>query len=338
MNLPYARAEARDWAREKMQGVFNVVIPSYTKDLTDINEAGIRHDVRVQIKNGFAGFLAVSETAVTPDEYIGFVQICADEAKGQQMVIHHASFNTLEENIEVANRAAKAGAELTLLSYPPNFYPRNEDDIYNYARTFCEQVDMAVMLFPVPLWGFERIHPASMSIDLIHRHVDDLPTVVAVKSEGGHPSLGGFTEVWNNLKDRVVVTMPLEQQAIPLSTILPLQCIATSNTEYFGNVVPRALQAARDGKNDEAMRLYWSIDPARHANGNIGAIGGANTVHRMAWKYQAWLNGYNGGPLRMPTARLVSSQMKMLRAGLVNSDAPVTDSPDEEYWIGRNPA
>ena len=58
----------------------------------------------------------------------------------------------------------------------------------------------------------------------------------------------------------------------------------------------------------------------------------------MAWKYQAWLNGYNGGPLRMPTARLVSGQMKMLRAGLVNSDLPVTDSPDEEYWVGRTPA
>jgi 4-hydroxy-tetrahydrodipicolinate synthase len=98
------------------------------------------------------------------------------------------------------------------------------------------------------------------------------------------------------------------------------------------------LQMARDGKNAEAMRLYWQVDPARHANAKIGAIGGANTVHRMAWKYQAWLNGYNGGPLRMPTARLVSDQMRMLRAGLAASALPVTDSPDEEYWVGRNPA
>jgi 4-hydroxy-tetrahydrodipicolinate synthase len=337
MELPYGRGEARDWALERMRGVFNVVIPSYTSDLNDINEAGIRHDVQTQLSNGFAGYLTVSETSLTSDEYIKFVEIATDEGQGEQLVIHHASFNTLEENIEVANRAVEAGAQLALFSYPPNFYPQSEEDIYEYTRSFCEQVDIAVMLFPVPLWGFEHIHPASLSINLIERLVDDMPTIVAVKAEGGHPSIGGFTEVWNHLHHRIVVTMPLEIQAIPLATILPLQCIATSNTEYFGNAIPQMLQMANDGKNDEAMRLYWQVDPARRANGGIGAIGGANTVHRMAWKYQAWLNGYNGGPLRMPTSRLVSDQMRMLRKGLVDSGLPVTDSPDEDYWVGRNP-
>lgn len=338
MNLPYGRGEAREWARDRMQGVCNVIIPSYTADLSDLNEAGIRHDVRLQIQNGFCGFLAVSETALTIDEYIRFVQVTSDEAQGKQLVIHHASFNTLEENIEVAKQAEAAGAELTLLSYPPNFWPRSEDDIFDYTKAFCDAVDMAVILFPVPLWGFERIHPASLSLDLLTRLVDQCPTVVAIKAEGGHPSIGGFTEVWNALSERVLVTMPLEYQAIPLATIVPMQVIATSNTEYFGDRVPRMLELARAGKYDETMRLYWEADPARHANASIGAIGGFNTVHRMAWKYQAWLNGYNGGPLRMPTARLVAPQMKTLRNGLVNSGMPVTHSPDEEYWVGRHPA
>ncbi len=338
MTLPYDRSEARPWARQRMQGVCNVVIPSYSGDLSDINEAGIRHDVRAQIRNGFAGFLAVSETSITSEEYIRFVGICADEAQGRQLVICHASFNTLDENIAVANRSAQAGAELTLLSYPPNFWPTSEEDIYQYTRTFCDNVDMAVMLFPVPLWGFERIHPASMSIDLLRRLVDDCPTIVAIKAEGGYPSLGGFFEVWNNLHDRVVVTMPLETHAIPLATILPLQVIATSNTEYFGNLVPQMFDLARTGQHEEAMRLFWQSDPARRANASIGAVGGSNIVHRMAWKYQAWLNGYNGGPLRMPTARLVDSQMRTLRNGLTASGLFCTDDPDEAFWSGRNPA
>lgn len=336
--VSYLRDEARAWARDRLQGVCNVVIPSYTGDLNDINEAGIRHDVRLQIDYGFSGFLLVCETALTPDEYIRFVSICADEARGRQLLVHHASFNTLEQNIELANRAGEAGAEIALLSYPPNFYPRSEDEIADYTRRFCERVDMAVMLFPVPLWGFERIHPASLSVDLMEGLIDDLPTVVAVKAEGGHPSIGGFTEAWNRLNQRVVVTMPLEHQAIPLATLLPTPFIGTSNTEYFGPAVPQMLDLAREGKHAEAMRLFWQIDPARRANGRIGAVGGVNSVHRMAWKYQAWLSGFNGGPLRMPTARLVSEQMSMLRRGLVESGLPVTEDADEEFFVGRNPA
>ena len=335
--LPYTRNEARDWAREHMRGVANVIIPSYTSDMRDINESGIRHDVRLEIEMGFRGFLLVAETALSIEEYLRFVEISSDEAKGRQLLIHHATFNTLEENIEVANQAAERGAELTLLSYPPSFYPTSERDIEDYTRSFCDAVDMAVMLFPVPLWGFERIHPASLSADLVERVLDNCPTVVAIKAEGGHPSIAGFAESWNRFGQRVVVTMPLEHQAIPLATLVPLQFIGTSNTEYFGRAIPQMLQLAQEGKNEEAMRLFWQTDPARHANGSIGAIGGANTVHRAAWKYQAWLTGFNGGPLRQPTARIVGPQMATLRRGLTQSVLPVTGDPDEAFFVGRNP-
>lgn len=69
----------------------------------------------------------------------------------------------------------------------------------------------------------------------------------------------------------------------------------------------------------------------------IGAIGGMNIVHRMAWKYQAWLTGYNGGPLRMPTPRLISYQMRVLRRGAEDAGLSVTDDPDSSFFIGRNP-
>ncbi len=154
MALPYDRNGARDWARDRMRGVANTLIASYTGDLRDINETAIRHDVRLEIEQGFMGFLAAAETALTLDEYVRFVEIAVDEAKGRALVIHHASFNTLDENIEVAKRAASAGAELALLGYPPSFYPSSEDDIYAYTQRFCDAVDIAVMLFPVPLWGF----------------------------------------------------------------------------------------------------------------------------------------------------------------------------------------
>ena len=58
----YNRNEAREWALENFRGVHNVIIPSYTNDLSDINDEAIRHDVRRNIEFGFAGTLLVSET------------------------------------------------------------------------------------------------------------------------------------------------------------------------------------------------------------------------------------------------------------------------------------
>jgi 4-hydroxy-tetrahydrodipicolinate synthase len=317
--------------------VCNVIIPSYTADLRAINEAAIRHDVRREIELGFAGALVVCETAITPDEYVQMVEWAADEAAGRLVLFFHASFNTLEENIELAKRAEDAGAEMVLLSYPPSFYPTSLRQVYDYTEAFCRQTDLAVMLFPVPLWGFERLHPASIPIEMLAEMVDTIPNVAAIKAEGGMPAIAGFTEAWNRLSDRVVVTMPLEQQAIPLATILPLQLIATSNTECLGGAVPQMLNLCHDGKYAEAMEIYWRVDPARRANERIG-VAGANTVHRMAWKYQAWLTGFNGGPLRMPTQRLVGPQLAGYRAAAREAGVLTATEPDEQFFVGRNPA
>ena len=337
MTGPASRHEAREWARETLRGVCNVIIASYTADLGGLNEAGIRHDVRRELELGFTGALLVSETAMTPAEYLQMVEWAADEAAGALTLFFHASFNTLAENIEMAKRCHDAGTSVVLLSYPPTFYPSSLRDIYDYTAAFCEATDMAVMLFPVPLWGFERLHPASIPVEMLTEMVDTIPNVAAIKAEGGMPGIGGFTETWNALHDRVIVTMPLEQQAIPLATILPLQLIATSNTECLGGAVPEMLALCQQGHYGEAMKMYWRVDPGRRANERIG-VGGANSVNRMAWKYQAWLTGFNGGPLRMPTPRLVAPQMQALRAGA--AAAGVLEAPDDDaaFFVGRNPA
>jgi 4-hydroxy-tetrahydrodipicolinate synthase len=280
----------------------------------------------------------VAETATTPDEYVRFVEYAADEAAGRLKLIFHASFNTLEQNIELANRSAAAGAELVLLSYPPSFYPESLEEVYDYTKAFCDGTDLGVILFPVPLWGFERLHSASLPIDLLERLVDDVPNVVAIKAEGGYPHIGGFAECWNRLGDRVVVTMPIEPEAIPLASLVPLQLIATSNTECLAGRVPEMLSLMQAGKTDEAMDLYWRSDPVRRGANALGGVAGTNAVHRAGWKYQAWLNGFNGGPLRQPTQRLVSTQMQALRAAAVRAGLDVTADDDAAFFVGRNPA
>lgn len=334
----YRKKEAREWAKENLRGCANVIIPSYTGNLKGLNEKGIRHDVRKCIEYGFAGTLLVSETAITLDEYRQFFEWANDESRGRLKLILHASFNTFEEMVESAKIAEANGGDLVLLSYPANFYPESLEEVYAFTKAFCDATDLAILLFPVPLWNFNRLHPSDLPVDLIRKLIDNCPNVAAIKAEGGMPSIMGFVECHRRFGKEVVVTSPLEVDMIALAQMVPIQFSGTSNTHYFGPTIPTIFNHLQKGNFDEATRLYWQIDPARKANAAVnGASHGANFLNRMVWNYQGWLQGFNGGPLRQPTMKINQGQMNTLRQGLVKANLKPTEDPDRDYFIGRNP-
>jgi 4-hydroxy-tetrahydrodipicolinate synthase len=55
------------------------------------------------------------------------------------------------------------------------------------------------------------------------------------------------------------------------------------------------------------------------------------------WKYEGWLQGYNGGPLRHPTMRIYLRDMVALRRGQQAAGLDPTSDPDEAFFVGRNP-
>ena len=335
----YTKSEARSWAREKLVGVINCTIPSFSGDLTRLNEKGIRHDTRLAIEHGFMGSLGVSEVSISLDEYIEFIKIMKDEAGDELVVVHHASWNTLEENIVAVQRAEAAGAEFVLLSYPPAFYPESEQDIYDYTKTLCDSTNLAVMLFPMFLWGFtSRIHQSDIPVTVIRRLLDDCPNIAAIKAEGGLPGFQGFVECDRLFGEEVVISMPLEGELIPLAQLTPIQLSATSDHEYYGPMIPKVFNLLREGKFDEATKIYWQLHAARKVKGQIAQqMHGGFFIDRYVWKFQGWLQGYNGGPLRMPTQRIHDPQMYALRKGLIDAGLEPSMDPFREFFVGRHP-
>lgn len=335
----YTRGEARDWAREHLKGVINVIIPSFTSDLERINEPAIRHDVRKQFEHGFDGALLVSEVVITQDEYRRFCAIAQDEAQGRQIFVHHSSWSTLEHARSALRIAEDTGAELVLLSYPPNFYPENEQELYGYTRAICDSTSLAVMLFPMYLWGFSpRIHPSDIPVGVIRRLLDDCPNIVAIKAEGGFPSVMGVIECHRHFGRQVVISCPIEGDLIPLAQVMPIELSATSDHEYYGPMIPRIMRHLRACEFDEATQLYWQIHPARRAKAAANAqLQGGAFINRQAWKFEAWLQGYSGGPLRQPTQRIHDGQMNQLRKGLVDSGLSPTTEPNGAFFVGRYP-
>lgn len=335
--MDYQKNEAREWAWEHLTGVSGVTQPSFTPDLKMLNANGIAHDVDLIARLGYDYTLIMAETNITPEENAEFTAIAREASAGRTKLFFHAAFASLEENIHAAKLAEANGADVALLSYPAQFWPTSEQEIYDYTKAFCDAVDMAVMLFAIPLWGFERVHPAGMQVSLVRRMIDTIPNVVAIKAEQGYPQPIGSIEMYHHFRDEIIISHPIENQCLPLMDLMDIRFSGTSNTQWMGAYYPTAFRQARTGQWEQAMESFWGTMPARLANDAVGTsyMPGTSTLNRTSWKYQDWLAGFNGGALRHPMTRLPDKHMKSLRAGLKAAGLPCTDDPDEAFLAGR---
>lgn len=337
--MEYTKAEAKSWAKQEFHGVCNVIIPSFTTDLKGLNEPGIRHDVRRNMELGFWGALLVSEVGTSMDEMRRFMEIAVDEAKGEHRFLLHGTFDTADDIIRMARDAETIGVDGLLLGHPNSFYPKNSDQLYDYLAHVCESTNLAVVLFAAHHWNFERLHRSGYPPDVLARAAD-LPNVVAIKYEVGRPGFAGDYEMWKLIKGKdVLFSDPFEAHSPVTVELLGQQWMGTSNYEYYGGCVPQYFKLLCNGEYERAMEIYWQIQPARMARTNEqAAFGGANFIHRYMWKYQAWLHGYNGGPLRQPAMKLNDGQMRRLREALVRSGLEPTQDEPAAFYAGRNPA
>jgi 4-hydroxy-tetrahydrodipicolinate synthase len=315
-------------------------MPTFTSDLKRLNEAAIRHDVRRSAELGFWGSLLVSECGTTKDEYTRFCEIATDEAKGRIRFVAQGSFDTIEDTIEVVNAAERIGVSVLLPSYPPTFYPRSQKDIYDYTARLMGATNLATIIFSVHQWNFGRLHPADMSRELV-RDLAALPNAVAIKAEGGPPGTGSLAQSVIDVGDKILISDPREHNSPSWIKWFGMQWMGTSNYECFGDVIPRYFKLAHEGKWDEAMELHWKIHPIRTARlADMQSTAGANFIHRFSWKYQAWLNGFNGGPIRLPAMKLSDHAAHRLRDAMIKAGTiPASTKGDiGEFMVGRNPA
>jgi 4-hydroxy-tetrahydrodipicolinate synthase len=338
MALPYSRSEVKERARENWRGACNVTLPSFSADLTSLNEAAIEHDIRRSAELGFWGTLVASECGTTSEEYVRFMELAAAAAPEGFKLVAHISTDTLDQMIPVAKAAEDFGYEAALPAYPPTFVPKSAEEIVSFTRELSERTDLALILFAVMTWGYRSLTPRGFPHDAIVE-MAKLETAAAVKYEASPPGIvTGVADLLKRCGDDVLVECPMETTAPALIDWFGMQWIGTSGYESFGDRVPRWFAMVHEGRWDEAMDLYWSYQSLREAKGAISAsVAGANLIHRVMWKYLGWLHGFNGGLLRMPQMRLQPGQMSRLRAAAEASgyDIPADDA---DFYTGRHPS
>lgn len=336
----YDKGEARAWALESLRGCCGCVSPTFTSDLSGLNEAAIRHDVALAKEHGLSGVLIVSEAGTTLAEMAKFTEIVVDEAGDDLLTVLQGSQATLADTIASVEHGAAAGVDLVMPSYPLYFNPGHTDEVVGFTKAVADAGDVGVIIFAMDQWNFGRLHAAGFSVSLLEQMVDDIPQVVAIKNEVGGPGVGGIAAVFERFTGEVIVTDPLEFNSPAWIANYGMQFMGTSNYELTGPMVPKMFELLSDAATwDEGMELYWQLAPARRAHAAVCTplVANSGLVPRMHWKYQGWLNGYNGGPIRQPHMRISAAQMVTLRNGAVASGLDVTGDADQDFYAGRNP-
>jgi len=336
MALPYTRAEIKDRVKSTWKGCCSVTIASMTSDFKGLNARAIEHDVKLAESHGFWGTLIASESGLTTDEYIAFMEIAKGAATTIKLVTH-LSFDTNEDVRRVAKAAEALGYEGGLVNYPDWFRPKSAADIVSFTREIADATDLALILFAVPTWGFKALHPSAFPPDALVE-MARFETAAALKYEANPPAMNtGFADIRRKCGDHVIVECPLEHYAPGLVDAYGMQWMGTSSYESYADRVPRWFKMLHDGKWDEGMELYWKCQPARDAKSAYHAsFAGGNLISRVGWKYMSWLQGYSGGMLRMPHLRILPNQMRALRQGFAASGFSVPDN-DDAFYAGRFP-
>ena len=337
MKRPAGRAELKAWAREKLKGVQNLLLPSFSADLATLDEEGIRLDIERSIAHGFVSTHCATEAGLSFDEARRFVQIAVDAAQGRLLVSATSIFDTVERTVEFIGVLNQTGCDLVLIGYPPGYYPRSSDEVARVTEAMCDAAEIGVVLYPNFKYNFARLQRGPFPLDVLARAVRR-PNVVGVLNAVIEP--GFVSECFEACSEHALVQCPWERWFPLAVTKYGQQWAGPGAYELFQSpeqrhVVDYFAQLLR-GEREAAMRTYWQLTPVRLTfEKQFMATQMLGTYHWSQQKYYQWLGGGNGGYTRQPTMRLLQHDMDEARDAM-RAIGLEPDTNDEEFFVGRS--
>ncbi len=337
--MEFGKAEAKEWAKENMRGLEAVIFPSFTPDLQDLDEEGIRYDVQHLADNGFASALCASEVCgMTFEERKKFIDIVCDEAKGKIHTSITALHDTVEQDIEMLQYYEKVGGSIVMLGHPLQYYPRSGEEIYRMYRYVCESTNLAVVFYPARL-KMKSLHNSYWPMQLLPR-IADIPNVVALKIGGGS-SVAFTAQCFHLVGDRLLVNDPIPERWFLTIPKCGQQWAGASPFYMFQTPEnPRMVSMFNlllGGEIDKAMVIYWEMEPINEASIGMASVSYFDTgiIYATMDKYYHWCNGGNGGMLRQPVPRLHDYHKTRIRTSLIAGGMTPREAPEEEFYVGR---
>jgi dihydrodipicolinate synthase/N-acetylneuraminate lyase len=314
----FARGEAKAAARELLRG--SVAAPCLPVDEHgDIDEAGLRHDIRHCIDVLGSTGLYINGTfqhywLLTVEQRRRVVEIAVDEVDGVVPIINRCAHTSPRQAIELAQHTAELGVPFIDLVPPdPQFVGADPHVLVRYYTTIAEQTELGVILFHTPGVGY------TMSPELL-AELAEIPNVCGI--DNGMP-LDHTNKVRDLVGDSVLVVDPIEDRCLVNMLEYGQQVIFTGDSPMFDSAADQPLRryidAALAGRAAEAARIFEALEPVRdvHRRWVQDRWTSSRLIPVGVIKYWAAQLGMTGGPTPRPLPSLTAEEMDELRAELV---------------------
>ena len=307
--MRYARADAKDYARANLTGIWAAALMPFTDDLR-LDEDGFRANVGHWTEDlGVAGLFVSGKQgeffSMSLEERKRCLELAVEAAGGRAQTMMSCSDQNLDVVLDLARHAADAGADYIVVHAPTlHFVTEHDETVYRYYAAISEAVDIGIALWSHPDSGY------LMSPGLCDR-LADLDNVVAIKYSVPRPLYAELTAL---AADRIQVSTASEVEW--LDNILELRWRL-----YLCSSPPYLLQTARDrrmhdytqaafaGDVAEARRISESLNPVRDA---LKRTRPAEKPHAHQ-KYWQELLGQVGGRIRPPLLELTDAERAATR-------------------------
>lgn len=329
---------SKAWAGATFRGVEGIILPSFRAGFDTLDEAGIRHDVRAGIAQGYFSLFS-SSPGLKRDEYRQLLGIVADEAHGRVATSGVVGAPSEAENRERLADAERAGCTHVLLTVRSG--AASAEDLYASYKHLIESTSLGIVLYAYRAPAFRALHPSGIPLDVFDR-LADLPNVVAVKlTQTLDPSTA--LAFCRRLSDRLLVgtadlgILPVLARSFPIRWTGQWLTDCVQSPEQR-NVV-EIVEMLANGRIDEALACYWRIAPAYEQFAALQRpylLRGAHPWNHM--KYYQWCVGGNGGLLR-PGADIEpppdAAGKQSIRDAFRGAGIPLHDNDDATFALGR---
>ena len=272
----------------KIQGIFPPVTTPFDH-AGNIYATKVQHNVEKWNRTGLAGYVVMGSTGesvmLTSDEKIGMWELVAKHAAPGKMLIAGTGMESVRETVCLTNRAAEMGYMAAMVRTPhyyKNLVNRADAQVL-YYRAVADQSKIPLIIYN---W------PQATSVDIPVEAVvaiSEHPNVIAIKESSG--SMEKVMQMLREVKHGFQVLVGSAPTLWP--SLLMGACGAIL---AYANAAPYSVIAIWEAyrTREEAAGLDWQ-----------NRIGRAATLVTTKYgipglKYAMDLNGYYGGPPRLP--------------------------------------
>lgn len=301
--------DAKDWAREKMTGLWTSPMIPFDTDLR-LYDKGIVQNVEYMlgVKASGLGFGFSEPWHCTIDERKHAMDVFIEAVAGRVPAYVHATDHSVAESVGLARHAASAGADAVMI-WAPYEFAKSQEMMVSYFEYVASQVDIAIILYNTHHSG------RSLSAESVER-LSDIPNVCALKDAVN--DLLHTANVMRRVGDRIVVSDPLEEH-LPLSITLLGQQVLLGTTSVFlmqspaYQPVQEYVDLFRAGNEKEGWARYHDLQPLRSIwQGMYASLWDKSAALHPIALNKAWMDlmGMYGGPVRPPGLEISGAERR----------------------------